>query len=423
MYRDAFSAYSPPVFPPLPPSALSRRSPCPQHSRLSCMQAFLEEDVSCPEDFPPSAVAPGLRDLDEALRCPICKDLYKGPVTISCGHGFCSLCIRHELSLRSKQYCPVCRAPAIESHIRRNTKMEDTVQAWTIARPLILKLVKVANAGPPPCTPPTTNGSGTSSGQTSPKKRKRSPLSDNDDVVEITASQMKGQNLVGKGKQLQNRGAPPKDIAETACPICSKVVPLKTINEHIDSGCVKYSTTVTQSKQKQKEGWVTLFSATEGSSSGKGKSKEQAETVRPIPKASYDTLKLKRLKEMLQEYDLPLTGEREQLEARHQHWVILFNANLDSSQRKSLGQLRRDLAAWERADQGKKPIVTDAKTYERQNRKVYAELVIKAKASAPAKPRPKDQLASPSTTAGGPSDSGSSSASKEPHEVMDVDSS
>lgn len=47
--------------------------------------------VPDPTDFPPSDVAPGLRELDEALRCAICGDLFEAPLTVTCGHCFCSL--------------------------------------------------------------------------------------------------------------------------------------------------------------------------------------------------------------------------------------------------------------------------------------------------------------------------------------------
>jgi len=51
---------------------------------------FLDADVPDPTDFPPHSTAPGLRALDGAFRCDICGELYDGPVTISCGHCFCS---------------------------------------------------------------------------------------------------------------------------------------------------------------------------------------------------------------------------------------------------------------------------------------------------------------------------------------------
>ena len=50
--------------------------------------------VSDPTDFPPLTTAPGLRQLDNALRCNICRELFEGPVTLPCGHCFCSI-VRH----------------------------------------------------------------------------------------------------------------------------------------------------------------------------------------------------------------------------------------------------------------------------------------------------------------------------------------
>lgn len=47
--------------------------------------------VTDPTDFPTPPDAPGLRDLDAAMRCTICKDLYDAPVSIQCGHCFCSV--------------------------------------------------------------------------------------------------------------------------------------------------------------------------------------------------------------------------------------------------------------------------------------------------------------------------------------------
>ena len=41
-----------------------------------------------------------------------------------------------------------------------------------------------------------------------------------------------------------------------------------------------------------------------------------------LPKVSYDTVKLKRLKEMLQEFDLPVAGEKDVLVYRHERYVI-----------------------------------------------------------------------------------------------------
>jgi E3 ubiquitin-protein ligase RAD18 len=41
-----------------------------------------------PAPFPDSF--PHFRRVDRAVLCPICKELFKAPVSIGCGHSFCS---------------------------------------------------------------------------------------------------------------------------------------------------------------------------------------------------------------------------------------------------------------------------------------------------------------------------------------------
>ena len=52
---------------------------------------LLEADIPDPTDF--AQDEPGLRQLDEALRCTMCRELFEAPVTLNCPHGhcFCSL--------------------------------------------------------------------------------------------------------------------------------------------------------------------------------------------------------------------------------------------------------------------------------------------------------------------------------------------
>jgi len=51
------------------------------HPLLSLMQ----------DDPPPfSAAYPKLQRLDRSLICGICKECFTGPVTVTCGHSFCS---------------------------------------------------------------------------------------------------------------------------------------------------------------------------------------------------------------------------------------------------------------------------------------------------------------------------------------------
>ena len=79
-----------------------------------------------------------LASVEAALRCEVCKDFYKTPMLTSCSHTFCSICIRRALSNDGK--CPLCRAPEQELKLRSNWSMEETVDAFSKARPAALAL-------------------------------------------------------------------------------------------------------------------------------------------------------------------------------------------------------------------------------------------------------------------------------------------
>ncbi|KAL0967003.1 hypothetical protein UPYG_G00303280 [Umbra pygmaea] len=45
----------------------------------------------------------------EDLSCPVCIDIYKDPVLLSCGHSFCKTCLQEYWEQKESQECPVCR--------------------------------------------------------------------------------------------------------------------------------------------------------------------------------------------------------------------------------------------------------------------------------------------------------------------------
>ncbi|THV07989.1 hypothetical protein K435DRAFT_833278 [Dendrothele bispora CBS 962.96] len=330
----------------------------------------LMNDIQDPLDFPENTAAPGLRSLDTALRCPICSEFFEGPVTLICGHCFCSLCIRTFLG--TKQECPTCRRTDVnEGHLRVNPVMEETVLSWQNSRSFILQLLKV--------------GESRQNGVHGSKKRRKIDDSDSDlDAERIGSSSGRGardddsdDSTVKISEVGETELHTPKPNDFVPCPVCSKRVLLKDINIHIDNGCKEKADP--SSSKSQWAGILGTKSQTAKSTKRKGKEVVSSDDEDlPLPKKSYGTLKDKAIKELLSEHNLPTTGDRNTLIARHQQWVIIYNANRDKSskQRKSIEILRQELKQWESRQKGKsKTEISDATTYQREQKSEFERLV------------------------------------------------
>ncbi|XP_036007524.1 zinc-binding protein A33-like [Fundulus heteroclitus] len=47
--------------------------------------------------------------LEEDLCCPVCQDVFKDPVVLSCSHSFCKECLKNWWRQKPAQECPVCK--------------------------------------------------------------------------------------------------------------------------------------------------------------------------------------------------------------------------------------------------------------------------------------------------------------------------
>nr|XP_003467068.1 E3 ubiquitin/ISG15 ligase TRIM25-like [Cavia porcellus] len=70
--------------------------------------------------------------LSEALSCCICKELFKDPVTIPCGHNFCMSCLDETWAFQGEPYrCPQCRASyTTRPLLRKNTVLCAVVEQF-----------------------------------------------------------------------------------------------------------------------------------------------------------------------------------------------------------------------------------------------------------------------------------------------------
>ncbi|KAI0045147.1 hypothetical protein FA95DRAFT_1561436 [Auriscalpium vulgare] len=350
-------------------------------------------DIQDPFDFSQKI----LQDLDSAVRCKICSELYAAPVVLACGHCFCSLCARSQLS--EKEACPACWKPATEDQLRINPAMEEAVIAWKAARAFVVRLATDDHIRQMrPQTPelrPT-------------KKRRMSPASDSD--IEMLEQPAAGPSTPRKPTKRPSSPAqprpkstarsrssePPVDDKLIDCPACAHRVHMDKINQHLDSGCKLPPSTVTTSA-KQKDAWSKIFS---GETRKKGKDRTGDDA--PLPKVSYAVLKEKQIRELLAEHDLPTTGERSLLIARHQRWITLYNANLDHhpSQRRRTAELRTELRKWEddrkaitkRGTAKEVAQAVNLTQHQRDNKAEFAVLVARA--------RPKKATVAVSTSSG-----------------------
>lgn len=93
-------------------------------------------DVPDPSDWLQTSLSQ-LGPVEQALRCQVCKDFFDTPMITSCSHTFCSLCIRRCLTTDGR--CPACRAQDQAIKLRLNSTVQELVDAFKVARPVVLQ--------------------------------------------------------------------------------------------------------------------------------------------------------------------------------------------------------------------------------------------------------------------------------------------
>ena len=105
-----------------------------------------------------------------------------------------------------------------------------------------------------------------------------------------------------------------------ACPICSKHVPYRDLNDHIDRNCSDPRKGEAKAKgSASANAWSKLMQPANPKAKGKFKRQvaSDSEDEGPLPKVTYATLKERQIKDLLQEHDLSAQGDRATLEQRH----------------------------------------------------------------------------------------------------------
>ncbi|KAL2080813.1 hypothetical protein ACEWY4_022666 [Coilia grayii] len=69
--------------------------------------------------------------LEEDLCCPVCTDIYKDPVVLSCAHSFCKSCLKKFWKTKGSRECPVCRRRSSKDEPPLNLVLRNLCETFT----------------------------------------------------------------------------------------------------------------------------------------------------------------------------------------------------------------------------------------------------------------------------------------------------
>ncbi|XP_040889150.1 E3 ubiquitin-protein ligase TRIM35-like [Toxotes jaculatrix] len=72
--------------------------------------------------------------LEKDLSCPICHDIFKDPVVLSCSHSFCKDCVKRWWREKIIQECPVCKTIPLLSDPPRNLVLNNLCESFVQRR-------------------------------------------------------------------------------------------------------------------------------------------------------------------------------------------------------------------------------------------------------------------------------------------------
>ena len=297
-----------------------------------------------------------LARVEFALRCQVCKEFFQTPMITTCSHTFCSLCIRRCLTEDGK--CPACRSQETINKLRKNAAIEELVDAFQIARPIVLQLH----------LEPTDEHIGS--------KRKFAGSETEEVTVKFqrqtrsVSQPRQHKNSKGTSELSEDPGISNDDVPEghSRCPICQQEMRVEMVYSHLDTH---------NGEQYQVEDSVHL------------KSRHlpvhpPRPNLAPLPSINYAIMNETTLRKKLVSLGIPASGPKTALQRRHTAYVNIWNANCDSSTPKPKRQLLQDLDTWERSQDShhSDPVMGknfDGKAWSEQHESGFQDLIAKAR--------------------------------------------
>ncbi|XP_064197030.1 E3 ubiquitin-protein ligase TRIM35-like isoform X1 [Anguilla rostrata] len=75
-------------------------------------------------------MASGSSLLDEELSCPVCSEIFRDPLVLSCSHSFCKACLQQYWEQKGSRECPVCRRRSSMDSPRPNLSLSNICEVF-----------------------------------------------------------------------------------------------------------------------------------------------------------------------------------------------------------------------------------------------------------------------------------------------------
>ncbi|CAG8525523.1 12173_t:CDS:2 [Acaulospora morrowiae] len=290
-------------------------STSPIHNFTITSPVVSSENTTDPATLSPISQQSSLASLEQYLRCPVCGDYYDLPMSAKCQHTFCAGCIKSNFENKvTALECPVCGHEFTSfAQLCKNSVIEDFVREY---RKLRLSTVQLYKLGLQVENRVREEGE---------QKLVIPPVAEINSRIDDVSSQSITQ---------ESESEVPRNSSKSTLPLC----PVKRSNSiDLKRSMSNDEADVPAKRIKGEDNEMTVHG-------NKG-------NINNKPKSVYVMLKDKKLKEMLKEEGLPVTGGRSDWQKRHEYFIHLWNSNVDATKPKTKEELIRDVKQWERAQQ------------------------------------------------------------------------
>ncbi|XP_063243662.1 E3 ubiquitin-protein ligase RAD18-like [Bacillus rossius redtenbacheri] len=331
-------------------------------------------DIKWPSSFP------GLKTVDQHLRCGICYEYLRTAMITSCSHNYCSVCIRKSLQYRTQ--CPSCFEGTVETQLRNNRVLDELVRIFAEMRDDLIHCIRSSEykrsvaqkvgtgalgkgvmaaapatplGEPVVCSTPCHTPDSLRSPVIQPRNRaalSQNPAAKNlagefdkrarncpvDGAQQPSTSSAQGNAVMWSDDPASTRedavtkrdvlipsifspkkpSRPKVPEKKVACPVCAVEVLEVHVNQHLDA-CLK-----TPLKQKKVVKRV------------------------PLPKLVYNLMKEKKLRQKLKEAGLSTQGDYKTLVQRHSRYTLLYNAECDTLDPRPVSEIIQQVEREER---------------------------------------------------------------------------